>query len=757
MYSKMYSQASKAVTNLTSKLCCCFKIFIPKFRNSIVAKNESISDNVSKSKSNIGSFNTPISKQIGDLDRQELNNISLRKRPGKISDTLSNIRKIDDMSILQVNDNNTVNSPIRRGSKITKKVHKSIDMNPETLHNLIPIVGTSLFIFSELSRFRKRVWLIVTRSVSYDYFNMICIVLSLLVIAIDNSFLQDQSMIEILFYTDCVTSFTFIIDFFLKIISFGLIINGPYSYLRNTLNVLDAGSLVVSVIYIIANSYTVFPHESATTGGIENFQNNINSSASDLLIPVEEESQNKAGGNKILQIIKILRLLRLMKLIEHSKFLQAALRTLIKSLKQTFVIIFIGSCFILMFSVFGITYFRGLFYRCDFNNIPIQFMYEIYSKWDCLDYGGVWINPYPNFDNVKNSFTLLFEMMTTENWVFFMHLGIDSNALDYQPIKDNRYLFVIFFIIYMIFAYFFMLNLSISILFDNFKQEKEELQSSFFKLPLQKEFYKIYTRLYALVIPQKKKKPNKLTKVLLNILDSIYFDVVITVCIIGNLVILMMNTPGMDYKTLGFISYMNNIFNWIFICEAVLKIYVYRCEYFLNGWNLIDFLIVTDNLVNLLLKSFIDLFSRVFDTSILRAIRVARILRILKKAKTLNKIFNLFLNSIQPMISIGILYFILLFFYAIIGMSVFPYVKYQTIISEKWNFENFQNAFLLLIRITSGESWNIIMNECSRVRNLEYFCKYYDEFNQDELKSKYIIDTFFYYVKYSFLFNYIQI
>jgi len=282
-----------------------------------------------------------------------------------------------------------------------------------------------------------------------------------------------------------------------------------------------------------------------------------------------------------------------------------------------------------------------------------------------------------------------------------------------------------------------MLNLSISILFKNFKSEKADMEDSYFKLPLQKEFFKIFEKLYKLVIPAKKQKPDKLTKVLLNILDSIYFDVVITVCIVANLVTLMMNTPDMDERTMGFIGFMNNIFNWVFIFEAMFKIYVYRCEYFFSPWNIIDFIIVTDNLVNLMLKSFIDLFSRLIDTSILRAIRVARILRLLKNAKTLNKIFNLFLNSIQPMISIGILYTMLLFLYAIIGMSVFQYVKYQEIISAKWNFENFINAFLLLIRITSGESWNVVMHECSKSRNLNFFCKYDDELDKNDMKGKF--------------------
>ena len=31
-----------------------------------------------------------------------------------------------------------------------------------------------------------------------------------------------------------------------------------------------------------------------------------------------------------------------------------------------------------------------------------------------MDYGGDWVTPYPNLDNVKSGFILFFEMMTTE-------------------------------------------------------------------------------------------------------------------------------------------------------------------------------------------------------------------------------------------------------------------------------------------------------------------------------------------------------
>ena len=157
--------------------------------------------------------------------------------------------------MISSNNNNNDNSKTKSFFSLFKFYDS---FTPEDLKDIIPMIGKSLWLFPKTSPFRKRVWQIVTRSQIYEYFNMVCIMLSLLVLAIDNSFLTDKSLIRMLFYLDCFTNFTFLVEFLLKIVSFGLIINGVYSYLRNYLNVLDLGSMVVSIIYIIVNFYSVF-------------------------------------------------------------------------------------------------------------------------------------------------------------------------------------------------------------------------------------------------------------------------------------------------------------------------------------------------------------------------------------------------------------------------------------------------------------------------------------------------------------------
>ncbi len=267
-YSKVFNDAAKAVNKITNKICCCLLCFF----NS--QSNEESEDKIICNNQMDISENIIINKPIQD----EISILAIKRRLGKISGSLNDLNRDQSnksnksSNNFKINKNNTNEEKNEIGLNEHKKeigntnrnsIFSSLSNNfynitPENIKDIIPIIGKSLLLFSRNNKFRKIIWLIVTRSKIYEYFNMLCILLSLIVLIIDNSFLSDKSTMKILFYMDCFTNFTFLIEFLFKIISFGLLFNGVYSYLRNFLNVLDLGSLVVSIIYIIVNSYNIF-------------------------------------------------------------------------------------------------------------------------------------------------------------------------------------------------------------------------------------------------------------------------------------------------------------------------------------------------------------------------------------------------------------------------------------------------------------------------------------------------------------------
>ena len=86
-------------------------------------------------------------------------------------------------------------------------------------------------------------------------------------------------------------------------------------------------------------------------------------------------------------------------------------------------------------------------------------------------------------------------------------------------------------------------------------------------------------------------------------------------------------------------------FNAIFTVEAILKIYALRCQYFKDAWNIYDFTIVMTTYTFLILEA-AGLFAGLgATTTILRALRVGRIIRLVKKARQIKVIIHTLLET----------------------------------------------------------------------------------------------------------------
>jgi len=60
-------------------------------------------------------------------------------------------------------------------------------------------------------------------------------------------------------------------------------------------------------------------------------------------------------------------------------------------------VIVISLLFFIIFGIIGVNYFKGAFYTCFTNdsypiNVVKNFDSLIITKFDCLNYGGIWIN-----------------------------------------------------------------------------------------------------------------------------------------------------------------------------------------------------------------------------------------------------------------------------------------------------------------------------------------------------------------------------
>jgi len=97
-------------------------------------------------------------------------------------------------------------------------------------------------------------------------------------------------------------------------------------------------------------------------------------------------------------------------------------------------VIVVSLLFLLLFAILCTNFFKGTFHFCNLESLGETFTAEltehVTDKFDCIDYGGEWVNNLSNFDNVKNSMITLFNIMTTEGWIDVMWLAVDSTKID---------------------------------------------------------------------------------------------------------------------------------------------------------------------------------------------------------------------------------------------------------------------------------------------------------------------------------------
>lgn len=108
-----------------------------------------------------------------------------------------------------------------------------------------------------------------------------------------------------------------------------------------------------------------------------------------------------------------------------------------------------------------------------------------------------------------------------------------------------------------------------------------------------------------------------------------------------------------------------------------------------------------------------DLIRTVFVTPtllrVIRVFRIGRVLRLIKAAKGIRKLLFALIISLPALFNIGALLFLIMFIYAIIGMTSFGNIPLGGALNEVVNFQTFGNSMVLLFRLCTSAGWNDIL------------------------------------------------
>lgn len=90
--------------------------------------------------------------------------------------------------------------------------------------------------------------------------------------------------------------------------------------------------------------------------------------------------------------------------------------------------------------------------------------------------------------------------------------------------------------------------------------------------------------------------------------------------------------------------------------------------------------------------------------------RIGRILRLVKRAKGIRTLLFALLMSLPSLFNIGLLLFLVMFIYAIVGMTNFACLGWEGGIDNLFNFQTFDSSILCLFQITTSAGWDSLLS-----------------------------------------------
>lgn len=127
--------------------------------------------------------------------------------------------------------------------------------------------------------------------------------------------------------------------------------------------------------------------------------------------------------------------------------------------------------------------------------------------------------------------------------------------------------------------------------------------------------------------------------------------------------------------------------------------------------NIFDFTLVNLWLAAELMQLFFGALLKPSILMILRLVRVARLVRIVNMSPGIKRILSTLALSLPALGNVGLLLFLIMYIYAVVGVQLFHKLAFGEFINEDANFTSFGRALLTLFRCITGESYNGLMHD----------------------------------------------
>lgn len=185
-----------------------------------------------------------------------------------------------------------------------------------------------------------------------------------------------------------------------------------------------------------------------------------------------------------------------------------------------------------------------------------------------------------------------------------------------------------------------------------------------------------------------------------------YFEFFVISVIILSALLVGAKTYSLDPNVQTVLGFFDNIITAIFVIEIAIKMMAEKrtLDFFKNGWNVFDFIIVTVSLIPI---------DQTDAATLGRLLRIFRLLRMISIIPELKILMGSLVKSLKPLGYVALLMFIIFYIYASVGS-----IYFEKINPNLWG--DIAISMLTLFRIMTFEDWTDVMYETMEVYPLSW-------------------------------------
>ena len=498
----------------------------------------------------------------------------------------------------------------------------------------------------------------------------------------------------------------------------------PAGRLKRTINALDVFFTVAfaaeAAVKITALGFCLGPHSYLRSG-----YNVLDFAVVCLSIVLQALQASGVGRSNLsgLRALRAARALRPMRMAVRLPQLRVIVSAIVGTLPAVVNVLLVCFLFFLVAAVMGVQFFGGAFGRCvdvdtgdDLPCYRFRPRGQCFTQAECasgiLTATSTWFHSainatvppysvstrwerYPeHFDDTGAALLTLFEVSSAQGWSDVMFRAVDSRSPDpatgqpRPPVRGARRAASAFFVAFMLLSNFFLLRLFVGILVDRFSQMKRRNEGrSLFLTENQQRW--INLRRMAILTGTLRRSPrperSPIRRACYDLVTAPAFESAVVAVVVANIAAMAMDHYDMSPPWQRFSFYSNVAFTACYCFEAAAKLTALGpTGYFRDPWHVFDFAVAAASVVGIGLAPAPTASARggLGVVALVRVFRVARIFRLVPRARGLRLLLQTLLTSLPALWNVGAIFLLFSFIYAVVGMQLFGNIRFGTALNR---------------------------------------------------------------------------